>query len=175
MNIRNREIKRLVNYAKGLGCTVKIKNVLTIKKNSSVAEMELDTNIIYLYITPKCSKISIVFSLIHEIAHYKGYIKRKRIVSIREDYVYGRYSKDKTLPLSLRKQIFKDEKKDLYYWNGIIKDCNIQINPNRIAMQKELDLLWYKLFVKYGYNFTIKCRNKHTKKIKQKYRLRRME
>lgn len=168
--IRDDEIERLINYAKGLGCTIKIKYKKYHGKHSTVAEMEMDTNTIYLYKTPRCSKIHIIFTLIHEIAHYKGFIERKRRITKTEDYIYDRYNNDNNAPLYIRKRVYNDEKYDMKYWNEIIKHCNIKISPKRVKMQKELDLLWYKLYVKYGYNFTDKHLKEEKNKIKQKYR-----
>lgn len=141
--VRDNEIKRLINYANGLGCKVTIYN----RPNKSyiaaciVAHDAPELSEIKIYYGHRMSKTNLVLTLVHELAHLKSYIKNDYKL-LNSDVTISKYKEDK-MPRWARKRIFEYEREDMKLWDEIIADCNIRINPKRIAMQKALDLLPY--------------------------------
>lgn len=167
---RDEELKRLINYAKAMGCTVEKKYVNSHKERNCYAECTPDLNLITLYILKTDTKMDLVLHLIHELAHYKSYINTNRTMGkplehalIASALGYNKNQND-------RKLIFNGEFNDLKYWNEIVKDCGIEIRASRIEMQKELDILWYELYYLIGDNVKAKVYDELAKIIKEKYK-----
>lgn len=163
--IRDDEIKRLRNYAKGLGCKVIIKTVKKIKQDYAICDY--GNHVITIFKCKKVTKTDLVLSLIHEISHYKAFISKNRKPSKTEDKIVERYLNSKVCPPYINYYIYCFELKEQRYWDQIIKDCNIKISKKRIELQKEIDLISYETMFLFGEEYTKEISNYFKKLIKR--------
>lgn len=149
--VRDDEIKRLVKYANAMGCKVVFKRKNKVAKlNEAYAACDSDTNTITVYKYKDTSKIFIVLNLIHELAHYIGFVRNGRKNSKTNDYYHARAYNEKYPPPYVNYYIFCSELKDMKYWDEIIHTCDIKIPKKRIELQKDLDLLAYETIFLFG-------------------------
>ena len=141
--IRDDELKRLEAYAKALGISI-VRKRSTSK--SPVAEWAMDGSEIILYDTHKYSKTQEIIILIHELSHHKSHIARGRKEYIKTHQAYNA-DNEKDVPAKRhRKVIYEEELNDTQYWDTIIKDVNIKINPIKIEIEKRFDIWSYKCY-----------------------------
>lgn len=161
--IRDEELKRLESYAKGLG--VKITRKKKTKYDPAAAWV-VDGSEIILFVSPRDSKTALILKIIHELAHHKGWINngRKQDLNTNQALILDDERDERTdppLPKKQRKLIYETEKNDMQYWDEIIREVNIKINPRRIEQEKKLDLWVYEYYLKHGDYPTVKqCKEK---------------
>lgn len=144
--IRDQEIRRLVNYARALGCKI-INKVRTRNDPAALwTATEGESSTITIFTKRYDSKTYIILTLIHELAHLKSHINNNRKVSNAMSRISTEYWKRKKHPEWVRRTILNEEMNDLKYWDEIVRECDIRINPKRIEYQKELDILHYEYY-----------------------------
>ncbi len=131
---REEEIKRLVHYARGHGVKIFFKRPYDPKIK---AEWATDGSTIWIYTTPKTSKIEIVLDLIHEIGHHKDFIKNGR----RQDSIFENAVDKKSK--KAKKVILKTELAGTQYWEEIYRDVGCSFNINYLFKQMEYDTWIY--------------------------------
>ena len=150
--VRDKELKRLENYAKALG--VKITKQKK-KKEDPEAAWVVDGSEIIIFTSVKESKTQLILKIVHEMAHHKSWIANGRKQDLRTNQALIRDDErdskiDPPLPKSQRKLISETEKNDMKYWDDIIKELNIRIKPSIINKAKKLDLWVYEYYYKKG-------------------------
>ncbi len=163
MGIRDNEIARIISYLKGLNVKVTFNNT---QKNGTFADASLDSTQITVYTRMHRSKTEILLSLLHEAGHIVHAIwqKDREVDKILEKALDKQNSSKKA-----RKKIYQDEKAAIGFWDVIIKDVNLKLNPNRIEFQKEFDLWMYEYFWKKG-KFPIRqVKRDKTKELRAKW------
>lgn len=142
--IRDQELNRLISYAKALNVNI-VKKPST--RNTPEAEWTIDGTQITIYMK-KRSKTEEILLIIHELAHHKSWINRGRKEYMKTHQAYDAQMKadNKILAKRHRKVIYETEKNDTDYWDEIIRDVDIKINPKRIKLEKEMDIWIYKQY-----------------------------
>ena len=171
MMIRDREIERLVNYAKGLGLKVSFSS----KKSDAAASWCLDNTEIFIYKNNNSSKTETVLSLIHEIAHAKHNLweKNREIDKKFEkalDHVEEANVEEVDSKKRQRKIILDNEIAGTNYWHEIYHETNMKFHMWRLEAQMEFDIWQYEVFYEMGRFPKIGARNKKFKDLIAKYR-----
>ena len=162
--VRDQEIARLVNYLKGLNVKVTFSNA---KNPETFAECSLDNSEIIVYTRNHYSKTELLLSLLHETGHASHAIHIKdRIVDKKLEEALDKQNSSK----KARKKIYQDEKAAIAFWDVIVKDVDIKLNPNRIEFQKEFDLWVYEYFWQTGDFPNRKVKREKTKELRAKWR-----
>ena len=74
--IRDQELNRLIRYAQGMGLSVHFKPY--VPRSRDAGGWTIDGSEVIVYVSPGDSKLSKILTLIHEIAHHKGFIENNR-------------------------------------------------------------------------------------------------
>lgn len=162
--IRDEELNRLIKYAQGMGLSVRFKPY--VKSTGDRGGWTLDGSEITVYESSGDSKIYRVLTLIHEIAHHKGYIENDRTVNPK---VEEALSDEEEKKLS-RKHIYLDELNDTKYWEQIYKDTNCRFDIKYLYRQRDLDVWQYERYYETGKFPTQKEKFEKRKELKKKYR-----
>lgn len=163
---KDKEIKRLIHHAKSMGINVIEKGPV----KGCIAEFDYNNLELILYLDDKISKLTKIFTIIHELAHAKGFIISNKNHSKRLNKALELYTEhDENIPLWAREAILKLEMNDLKHWDDIIRDCNIKIPNWKIEMQKEIDITFYELFYLLG-PVDKKLHKLYIERIKRNYR-----
>jgi hypothetical protein len=174
--IRDQEIQRLINYAKGLGLTVSFSS----KKEDCCALWYLDNSGIVIYKNQNKTKIETVLSLIHEIAHAKHniYEKNRQIDKKLEgalDHVEEAEEEEAEAKKRQRKIILDNEIAGTRYWGEIYKETNMKFPIWRLEAAKEFDVWIYEVLYETGLGPTYKKRCKKSKEINKKHRSKKYD
>lgn len=172
---REAEIKRLVNYAKGLG----VKQVIFTDKMEDSGGWVLDGSTIYIRKDHKTSSHELILALIHELGHalYFIWVKNrnpdiKYEEAIERQNIFEEEFSDEPLPKSLRKKIYDVEVESAKFWDIIYKDTDIQIPKVKLDIERECDIWIYHYFYIHGKFPTRKLKLQNRRKVKEKYRKR---
>lgn len=172
--IRDEEISRLVKYVEGMGVKVKF---LEKTRNSNAAEWALDGSEIRIYKNNRTTKIDIVLSLIHEIAHHVWFIHEKnRQPDLKFEEALVRQNlyecdlSDTPAPKTLRKKILQTEIAGAQWWNVIYKDTDCKFSLWRLESSKVLDIWFYEVYYLTGYFPSRKEGREKYKEILRKYK-----
>jgi prolyl oligopeptidase PreP (S9A serine peptidase family) len=161
--IRDLELNRLVQYAKGIGLIVKFK---PRPRGGDAAEWDEDGPTITIFTNPWTTKVEKILSLIHEISHMRSYIENERQLDPKiEEALLSEEDKK-----SYRKRIYDMEKSDSAHWESIYKDTNCQFNINKLYIQREVDLYQYSVYYETGKFPTGKENKKKRRELKNRYR-----
>lgn len=149
--IRDEEIKRLINYAKGLNCPV---NLFEGSGEGCHGQFHTDGSRIDVY-TKNLSKVYVVLVLIHEIAHLTGFIRdfnRKPDVEYNEAFhsLNDSFNLGKAYSKKDRKILYEAEMADMKYWDEIIMNCNIRIPAHRVEEEVQYNTWCYTYFYEKG-------------------------
>ena len=142
--VRDREIQRLIRYAQGMGVSVRFKPYIRGSMNGG--GWTVDGSEIVVYVSPGDSKVQQVLTLIHEIAHHKGFIENNRqtdpkVIEALEDEEEKKIS---------RKRIFVDEVSDMQYWEQIYKDTGCTFDIRKMYFDKDFQAWSYETFYETG-------------------------
>lgn len=169
--VRDEEIQRLINYAKGLGLKVSFSS----KNEDASAEWYLDNSGIIIYKNRNKTKIETVLSLIHELGHSLHNVHENdrkvdtkwqdAIDSIDEAEESGNDTKKRQ-----RKVIFDDEVAGTRYWHEIYKETNMKFPIWKLDAAMEFDMWHYEVFYETGKFPGFKERNEKQKEVKNKYK-----
>lgn len=126
--VRDDEIKRLIQYAKGLHADVTISSRRRDNRTDAVWELFADNSVrITIFQDKNASKLSTVLSLIHEIGHQKDFICSGRRLT----------------GLETPKGILDYEIRGTRYWRSIYQDTNCKFPIWKLYAAMELDLWIY--------------------------------
>lgn len=149
--VRDKEIERLIHYAKGLGVKVTIYNKSHPHDSGSWA---IDGSQIEIYAGKKVSKTDVIITLVHEIAHQVWFIHEKeRQPDLKfEEAITREYHTGDPLPTPkhLRKRIYDVERDSTQWWDAIIKDTDIKIPQWKFDLHKEYDVWMYERYYEDG-------------------------
>jgi len=148
---RSEEIKRLEQYAKGLGVNIHYRKYpkggtdgahITIL-NSYTSEM-------VVYYNSRTSKKDIVLKLIHELGHHLSWVYRGRqdSTALMDALVVeaDRHPEDPPIPKAKRKLIYEMEKADTQYWEFIVTELGIKLPKEELELERQLDIWIYKQY-----------------------------
>lgn len=162
MGIRDDEIKRLINYAKGLNVDVKFMDYVPYSLDAGFAT--IDGSEITVAVSKRDSKLDIVLTLIHEIGHALEVIhSHQRRPDVELDTAIGDDEESKRS----RRVIYDFEKASTKWWDIIYKETDMKFPITRLLIAKEYDLWQYRVWLKTG-KFPVK-----KEKIKKRKQLRR--
>lgn len=154
MGIRDQEIKRLEQYAKGLGLRVEYK---VGKRGSGVgAEIVYHDGVashITLYTYSRISKKRLILNFLHELGHHLSWIYKNRkdnTMLLEALYADAMLKKGEQLPKHQRKLIYLMEKEDAEYRNNIAHEVGITLPENTLKVDIALDIWIYKYYYLYG-------------------------
>lgn len=170
--IRDKEIERLVHYAKGMG----VKVVFSQKENQHAAEWTLDGSEIRIFTKSQASKTDTILSLIHEIGHHVYFIHEKNrqpdlkfeeAISIQN--LFETEDRSRPTPKKLRKKIYDVELASAQWWETIYKDTDMKFPIWKLHAQKEFDVWIYEYFYETGHFPKKPLRKQQWKTIKAKH------
>lgn len=147
--IRDEEIQRLINYAKGMGLKVSF-----IDDYPDAAGWVLDGT--EILVNPKyCrSKLETVLTLIHEIAHHLWFIHQKnREPDLKFEEAIDRHNCENSAtpaPKNLRHKIFKVEESSAKWWESIYKETNMKFPIKKLYVQRDFDVWQYEFYYEEG-------------------------
>lgn len=172
MGIRDNEIQRLEQYAKGLGIKVVWR---TWQKGDPGASWATDGSEITLYTYPSQSKTQIILNFIHELAHHLSWVYNGRKGNLKTDRILDKDDnrqkrKDPPLPKSERKLIYEGERKDSEYQDLIFKELNLKISKQKFYINKKLDNWVYYRYYQSGEDPTQKEINLKKRKLINEYK-----
>lgn len=160
-NSYQKQIGRLISYAKGLGLNVYFRD---FKKGDPAAEWTLDGTEIIVYIKKRQSKIQTIICLIHELAHHLDHIYRNN-----RQYDHKFHDAlDKTDKKS-RYVVYKSELNGMKYWHTIYKETNLTFPIKKLEMEMDYDAFWYETFYKTGKGPSNKQLLEFRRQLRKKY------
>jgi len=170
--VRDEEIGRLIKYAQGLGVRVSF-----IASGDDAAGWTVDGSEIYISRKHNRSKIDIVLSLIHEIAHQLYFIHEKnRQPDLKFEEALDRQNlfdydlAETPAPKTHRKRILDVEVTSAEWWETIYKETNCSFPIWRLHAQKQFDLYQYQHYYKTGHFPNKKQKNLKFKEIRLHYK-----
>lgn len=164
MTIREKEIERLIKYAGGLGVKVLFSKRLS---DDSLAEWYTDGTQITVFEKEHKSKLEMVLSLIHEIAHACEFIRNnnRQFDEKLEEALLNEEEKKRH-----RNKIYDWEEKSTQWWEEIYRDTDCKFPIYRLYIQREFDLFQYEVYRETGKFPNRKNRNDKRKELKEKYK-----
>jgi len=163
MGIRDEELKRLVNYAKGLN--VQVFFLPKTKKTDCDAEWTIDGEEIRVYSSPRDSKISKILALTHELGHHLAHIHKND----RETDPKLEEAIDSDESIRLRKRIYDWEVEGASWWETIYKEVDLKFNINLLYIERDFDLWTYRAYYETGEFPTRRKRIEKRKELRKKY------
>jgi|ERR1035437_1894165 hypothetical protein len=168
--IRDAEIERLINYAKGLG----LKVTFSSKKSDCSAIWYLDCSEIIVYRKENVSKIDVVLTLVHEISHALHNIHEKnRKVDPKFwnalDHIDAAEADGVDAQRRQRKILLNNEIAGTQYWHVLHKEVNLKLPIKRLEMQMEYDVWLYEVFYETGKYPNRKEAKKKRKELRAKH------
>lgn len=169
--IRDEEIQRLINYAKGLGLTVSFSS----KKEECSAAWYIDNSGIVIYKNKNKTKIETVLSIIHELGHAKHNIweqNRELDKKFEEslDKVEKAEEDGEESQRKHRKVILDSEVHGVKYWDEIYKDTDMKFPKWKLDMAKEHDVWVYEIYYETGKDPSSDERKRKRKELTLKYK-----
>lgn len=158
MGIRDQEIQRLINYAKGMG----VKVIMYSRTNADCdAAWALDGTEIEIFDKNSKSKTDIILDLIHELGHHLWFIHVKdRNIDRKFEKALEKIGKSETK--NDREKIYNEEMAATEWWDKIYKEADIKIPYWKLKCSKEMDMWMWKYY--YENNFFPKTRTIRSKR-----------
>lgn len=179
MSIRDEEIKKLENYAKGLGLKVEYKQHHKGDPGAALISSNGVSERIEMYLWPRKSKTQIVLDFLHELAHHMGFVYRGRVddPALLEALIEEseRQPNDPRIPIAKRKLIYDCEKSDSQYRLMIAREVGIKISEEKIKYDIELDIWVYRHYWKHGDLPTRYQTRTKKRQLKEKYASKNQE
>lgn len=170
--IRDEEIQRLTNYARGLDLKVIFSSS---KKENDPAAWTLDNTELTVYKNNNSSRIEMVLSMIHEIGHalHNLWEKNRKLDKEFEkaiDHVNEAEKLEIDSKKRQRKIILDNEIAGTKYWETIYKETNMQFPKWRLYAQMDFDVYQYEFYYEND-SFPIKrVKNEKWKSLVNKYK-----
>lgn len=173
MSIRDEEIKRMEQYAKGLGLKVEFRQHRKGDASAELISFKGISEKIIMYLWDRKSKTQIVMDFIHELAHHLAWIHNDRKdhprlieALLAED---ARGPDDPPISKDLRKLIYQCEKKDAEFRFVVAHEVGVKISDKKLQLDKDLDIWLYKWYYLHG-DFPNRPRTrKKRKQLKKSY------
>ncbi|HEY5234665.1 MAG TPA: hypothetical protein VIJ14_00685 [Rhabdochlamydiaceae bacterium] len=168
--IRDEEIKRLINYIKGIGLKISFSS-----KDQGVAALwYLDNSEIVICRNNNKTKISTVLSLIHELGHAMHNIHEKsRKIDTKVEKALDHVNEAQELNLDSKKRqrkiILDDEIAGTQYWHSIYKETNLKFPIWKMEAQMEFDIWQYEVYYETGRDPSVKEKKAKMKELREKY------
>jgi hypothetical protein len=149
MMTRSEEIKRLEQYAKGLGADIIYRKP---EKNNPdgayIVVLNTYKSKIVVFKDSRTTKKDLVLSIIHELGHLLSWIYngRKDPKELIEALQAESERKSDPIPKNKRKLIYEMEKNDTKYWDGIVTELGLNISKNELKVHKLLDIWTYRMY-----------------------------
>lgn len=155
MHIRDQEIKRLEQYAKGLGLKVEYRPARRgYNVGAEIVSIEGVSTQVILYTHSRMSKTMLVLNFLHELGHHLSWIYKNRKddpALLEALYAEGnRKPNDPPIPKAQRKLIYLMEKEDAEYRHFVALEVGIKISEKRQALDKAIDLYGYHYYYAHG-------------------------
>ena len=173
--IRDDEIKRLEQYAYGLG--IKKIHYKGPSGDATGAEWVIDKNNeieLVFYVHTRLSKRMLILNFIHELGHHMSWIYRdkKEDPQVLEalNAEFSRGPTDAPLPKEQRKLIYQMEKADCDYRETIWNEVGIKMPKWRLYADIECDIWYYHRYYIIGEFPTYKKTKAKYYKIQNKWR-----
>lgn len=167
MHNRDKEIARMINYAKGLNIQVYFRQHKPGYAGAEWVVNEDSEQTIVIYVWKKQSKTLLILNFLHELAHAKAFIKNKRKLSEKVLNAFSNSSSD--ISDIERKIIFKEESSDSKLRHEIAQELDLKIPKWKIDVDIALDKYIYYTWYKTNKFPTYKEINKKKKQLKEKY------
>lgn len=149
MNAKDRDLKKLKNYIKGLGLKLFIK---PYSRYTGAAEYVSGKAIIIF--DKKTTKTDTILTLLHELGHHLDWLAQKnsKEIIIALDYLSKgpMQGKREDIPKKYRKVILQTERDGVKYMTKIHKLLNLEISIEEVIIQQYFDLFDYQFLYKYG-------------------------
>jgi hypothetical protein len=147
MGIRDKEITRIENYARGLGTKIEWKRYIS---GGTDAEWFADGEKIAIYQWPRKSKTMTILTLVHELAHHLAWVNagRKEDPKVTEaleadaNHVKGQ----PPIAKEYRKIIYELERDDAMLRDKIFTDLNLKVPLYKFKADKKVDVWYYRQF-----------------------------
>lgn len=161
--VRDDELARLINYAKGLNIQVKFRSY--DPKNGADAEWTTDGTEITIFKRGKTTKLDMVLSLIHELGHHLEHIhNNNRETDPKLEEAIGEDDRKK-----MRKRLYDWEIKGSNWWEIIYKETDLKFDIRRLRTERESDLWQYEVYYDTGNFPTRKQQREKRKELRRKY------
>ena len=164
MPIRDDELKRLIQYARGLNASVSIR--ADFPGNSAAGSCTTDGREIIIYRSPKMSKIELIMTLTHEIGHLQYNIhnfNREPDASLEAAL---EQEEDKKRH---RKVIYEYEKASAQWWDVIYKEVEMTFPFAWLERYRAFDVWQYEQWYLTGKWPTNKERLEKRKQLRRRY------
>jgi hypothetical protein len=162
--IRDKELENLKKYAEAMGAKV----LFSQKRcDNAFAEWYLDGKQITVFEKEHKSKMELVLSLIHEIAHHCEFVRNNN----REfDEKLDEALSDEEEKKRHRKKIYDFEVKGTQHWESIYRDTDCKFPIYKLYVQRDFDIFQYEVYYETGQFPSKKERDKKYKELKEKYK-----
>lgn len=161
--IRDNELKRILQYCKGLGINVVFK---TDHKSDAEAEWLTDGSQITIFKNANHSKVQLILALIHELGHHMDWVYKDRKIPIKLDNALGKEYNHTEHERSL---IYKCEKDAAEYHTYLVKELQLKIPHWKILFERDLALEIYKFYYEKDRWPTTRERREMRKKFREKH------
>ena len=141
MHVRDTEIKRLEQYAKGLGIIVEYKQPY---KYGPRASWNASPPTIILHTYSGTSKTQLILNFLHELGHHMDYVhnhNRKTVDKI--DNAWTQENNNEKLSKEDRLIIYNDEKSAASYRKVIAHELDLKVSQKKIDLDIDLDMFTY--------------------------------
>lgn len=150
---RTEEIKRLEQYAKGLGADIIYRKPKRGNTDGAyIVVLNTYKSQVVVFKDSRTTKKELVLNIIHELGHLLSWIYNGRQDSkeLIEALQAESERKDKPISKDKRKLIYEMEKHDTKYWDYIVTELGINIDKNELKVRKLLDIWIYRMYYLQG-------------------------
>lgn len=172
--VRDKEIERLIHYAKGLNVKV---TLYQKSKKGTAAEWTVDGTEIRVYTNKSTSKTDVILRMIHELAHHVWFIHErdrqpdlKFIEAVDRECLVEQEKSKTPAPKHLRKKIYDMEKDSTAWWESIYKEVDIKVPIWKLYAEMEYDTWVYEVYYETGFTPKYKIREEKYREIYDKHR-----
>lgn len=169
---KDKEIKRLEQYCKGLGIEISYKQR---KTGDPEADWNMDSNKITIYLHSRLTKTQIILNIIHELGHHMDFVYNNRKITDKVDRAWGKENNNLPMSKKQRKVIYDDEVNASKFRSQIIHELNLKISNDLLNMDIDMDLFVYGYFYKHGMYPDVNTCNNKKNELKLKYNARRLK
>jgi hypothetical protein len=164
-----KELDRIIKYAQSMGISVIFK---PRPRNWHKAEWVTDGSEITIFTSARESYTSKILDLVHELAHHRAFVSKKRKIS---SYIENVFMKaDDTTPLTKteRRIIWKEERDDSKWQEVIYNELNLKIPLYKLYLERDISNWVYKQYYVRGKFPTYKELRLKRKELKKEIQCR---
>jgi hypothetical protein len=169
MSVRDDEIKRIEQYAAGLGIKVVWKQHT---RGGPGAEWAIDGSQIIMYTWNSKTKTEIVMDFIHELAHHMAWVNnnRKDDQKTIDAFHFAMQAPPADVPKEQRRLIYENERDDARFQDKIVQELNIKVPKYKIQAEHDISTWMYKRYWLDGKFPDRAARRTKKKELRKKYR-----